>query len=215
MTFIPLRQGCVLDLEPGMAACPNPNADLIILSLFLMFATLVFFAWVAYRAAKGKELDEDTYISARGTQGSLRIGLSLFASGMGIWLLFGPPEVGYYGGFFDVLGYALSATIPFILLAYLGPMIRRRLPTGVTLADYVRSRVGRPMQVYVGLISILYMFTFLFAEFTAIGKAMDYLFNYPPLLAILPVAVFTAAYTAYGGLPASLQTDRWQAWAII
>ena len=215
MTFIPLRQGCVLDLEPGMAACPNPNGDLIILSLFLMFATLVFFAWGAYRAAKGKELDEDTYISARGTQGSLRIGLSLFASGMGIWLLFGPPEVGYYGGFFDVLGYALSAAIPFLLLAYLGPMIRRRLPTGVTLADYVRSRVGRPMQVYVGLISILYMFTFLFAEFTAIGKAMDYLFNYPPLLAILPVAVFTAAYTAYGGLPASLQTDRWQAWAII
>ena len=117
------------------------------LSLLLMLATLVFFAWVGYRAAKGKTLDEDSYISARGTQGSLRIGLSLFASGMGIWLLFGPPEVGYYGGFFDVLGYALSASIPFLLLAYLGPIIRSRLPMGVTLADYVRTRVGTPMQV--------------------------------------------------------------------
>ena len=216
MTPILPKQGCALGLEPGMAGCIGPvDSTLILLSFLLMIATLAFFAWIGYKAAKGKDLDEDAYISARGTQGPLRIGLSLFASGMGIWLLFGPPEVGYYGGFFDVLGYALSAAIPFLLLAHLGPMIRSRLPLGVTLADYVHSRVGRPMQVYVGLISILYMFTFLFAEFTAIGKAMDFLFNYPPLLTILPVAVFTAAYTAYGGLPASLQTDRWQAWAII
>ena len=62
---------------------------------------------------------------------------------------------------------------PFILLAYVGPQIRDRLPTGVTLADYVRIRLGRPMQIYVGLISVLYMFTFLFAEFTAIGKATE------------------------------------------
>ena len=215
MNQIETMQGCLL-ADPNMLGCTGPHSGgLVLLSLLLMLATLVFFAWVGYRAAKGKTLDEDSYISARGTQGSLRIGLSLFASGMGIWLLFGPPEVGYYGGFFDVLGYALSAAIPFLLLAYLGPMIRSRLPMGVTLADYVHSRVGRPMQVYVGLISILYMFTFLFAEFTAIGKAMDFLFGYPPLIAILPVAIFTAAYTAYGGLPASLQTDRWQAWAII
>ena len=31
----------------------------------------------------------------------------------------------------------------------------------------------------------------------------------------MAVAVVTAAYTAYGGLPASLQTDRWQAWMIL
>ncbi|GIT41543.1 MAG: hypothetical protein Ct9H300mP10_05530 [Methanobacteriota archaeon] len=54
------------------------------------------------------------------------------------------------------MGYAVSAATPFLLLAYVGPMIRERLPSGVTLADYVRIRLGRPMQVYVGIISVLY-----------------------------------------------------------
>ncbi|MCH2441173.1 MAG: hypothetical protein MK169_01820 [Candidatus Thalassarchaeum sp.] len=178
----------------------------------LMIATLGFFGYVGYQAATEKELDTDEYLSARGSQSWLRIGLSLFASGMGLWLLFGPSEVGYYGGFWEVLGYAISASTPFLLLAYLGPKIRSILPDGVTLADYVRIRLGRPMQIYVGLISILYMFTFLFAEFTAIGRAMNILSGMEPLYPILLVALVTAAYTSYGGLPASLRTDRWQGW---
>jgi len=186
-----------------------------LLSYVLLLGTLSFFGYVGYSAAAERKMDSDTYMSARGSQSWQRIGLSLFASGMGIWILFGPSEVGYYGGFWDVVGYALSSATPFMLLAYVGPLIREKLPYGVTLADYVSMRLGRPMQVYVGLISVLYMFTFLFAEFTAIGKAMDILAGMEPIVPMVAVAAVTAAYTAYGGLPASLQTDRWQAWMIL
>ena len=186
-----------------------------LLSYVLLLGTLAFFGYVGYTAAAERKMDSDTYLSARGSQSWQRIGLSLFASGIGIWILFGPSEVGYYGGFWDVVGYALSSATPFMLLAYVGPLIREKLPYGVTLADYVSMRLGRPMQVYVGLISVLYMFTFLFAEFTAIGKAMDILAGMEPLVPMVAVAAVTAAYTAYGGLPASLQTDRWQAWVIL
>ncbi len=186
-----------------------------LLSYILLLGTLSFFGYVGYTAAAERKMDSDAYLSARGSQSWQRIGLSLFASGMGIWILFGPSEVGYYGGFWDVVGYALSSATPFMLLAYVGPLIREKLPHGVTLADYVSMRLGRPMQVYVGLISVLYMFTFLFAEFTAIGKAMDILAGMEPLVPMVAVAAVTAAYTAYGGLPASLQTDRWQAWMIL
>jgi len=181
----------------------------------LMACTLIAFGYVGYRASFEKDLDADSYLSARGSQDWLRIGLSLFASGMGIWILFAPSEVGYYGGFWDVVGYAVSAATPFLLLAYVGPMIRERLPSGVTLADYVRIRLGRPMQVYVGLISVLYMFTFLFAEFTAIGKAMDTLSDMEPLIPMAMVGIVTTAYISKGGLPASLATDRVQAWTIM
>jgi len=186
-----------------------------LLSYVLLLGTLAFFGYVGYTAAADRKMDSDAYLSARGSQSWQRIGLSLFASGMGIWILFGPSEVGYYGGFWDVVGYALSSATPFMLLAYVGPLIREKLPYGVTLADYVSMRLGRPMQVYVGLISVLYMFTFLFAEFTAIGKAMDILAGMEPIVPMVAVAAVTAAYTAYGGLPASLQTDRWQAWMIL
>ncbi len=178
----------------------------------LLIATLGFFGYIGFRSGSEKEIDSDEYLSARGSQNWLKIGLSLFASGMGLWLLFGPSEVGYYGGFWEVLGYAMAASSPFLIIAYIGPMIRKRLPSGVTLADYVKIRLGRPMQIYVGIISILYMFTFLFAEFTAIGRAMDLLAGIEPLVPILLVAIVTAAYTSYGGLPASLRTDRWQGW---
>ena len=186
-----------------------------IIAYGLLFATLAIFGWIGYQAGVKNDLNEDEYLSARGSQDWLRIGLSLFASGMGIWILFGPSEVGYYGGFWDVVGYAVSAATPFLLLAYVGPMIRERLPLGVTLADYVRIRLGRPMQVYVGLISVLYMFTFLFAEFTAIGKAMETLSEIEPLIAMGLVGIVTAAYISQGGLPASLATDRVQAWTIL
>lgn len=181
----------------------------------LMLATLGFFGYIGYQAATEKELDADEYLSARGSQDWLRIGLSLFASGMGIWILFGPSEVGYWGGFWDVVGYAVSASTPFLLLAYVGPMIRDKLPDGVTLADYVRIRIGRPMQIYVGMISVIYMFTFLFAEFTAIGKAMKVLSGMDPLIPMIAVGAVTVSYTAYGGLPTSLRTDRIQAWVVL
>ena len=181
----------------------------------LMIATLGVFGYIGYQASNAKEIEADEYLSARGSQNWLRIGLSLFASGMGIWILFGPSEVGYYGGFWDVVGYAVSSATPFILLAYVGPKIRDRLPNGVTLADYVRIRLGRPMQIYVGLISVLYMFTFLFAEFTAIGKATETLSDAEPLVPMFLVGIVTAAYISQGGLPASLATDRIQAWTIL
>ena len=186
-----------------------------LVSYALLLGTLGFFGYIGYSAASEKDMDSDTYMAARGSQNWLRIGLSLFASGMGIWILFGPSEVGYYGGFWDVVGYAVSAATPFLLLAYVGPMIRKRLPSGVTLADYVRIRLGRPMQVYVGLISVFYMFTFLFAEFTAIGKAMETLSEMEPLIPMAMVGIVTAGYISRGGLPASLATDRVQAWTIM
>ncbi len=181
----------------------------------IMIATLGFFGYIGYQSVANKEINSDEYLSARGTQNSMSITLSLFASGMGIWILLAPSEVGYYGGFWDVFGYALSAATPFILLAYVGPMVRKKLPEGVTLADYAKTRAGRPMQIYVGLISILYMFTFLFAEFTAIGKVMEILVGMDPLVPMIAVGVVTAGYTAYGGLPASLETDKIQAWGIM
>ena len=187
----------------------------VLVAYALLLGTLGLFGYIGYQASAAKEIEADEYLSARGSQDWLRIGLSLFASGMGIWILFAPSEVGYYGGFWDVVGYAVSAATPFLLLAYVGPMIRERLPSGVTLADYVRIRLGSPMQDYVGIISVLYMFTFLFAEFTAIGKAMETLSVMEPLIPMALVGIVTAAYISRGGLPASLATDRVQAWTIL
>ena len=185
------------------------------IAYILLFGSLAFFAWLGYRESSENELDTDFFLSARGSQNWIMIGLSLFASGMGIWILFGPSEVGYYGGFYDVFGYALSSATPFILLAYLGPIIRKLTPDGVTLADFVRQKMGRPMQLYVGVISLIYMFTFMFAEYIAIGRAVEFLSGIDFLIPIICVACVTTFYTVIGGLPVSIKTDRIQSLFII
>ena len=183
-------------------------------AFFLLVISLMFFAWLGYKESQGSKLDSDNFISARNSQNWIMIGLSLFASGMGIWILFGPSEVGYYGGFYDVFGYAISSATPFLLLAYFGPIIRNLTPDGVTLADFVRRKMGRPMQLYVGIISILYMFTFMFAEYIAIGRAFEFLSGFDSLLTIILVAITTTFYTTLGGLPVSIKTDRIQSFFI-
>ena len=184
-------------------------------AFLLLVLSLAFFAWLGYNESLKTKLDSDSFFSARNSQNWVMIGLSLFASGMGIWILFGPSEVGYYGGFYDVFGYALSSATPFLLLAYFGPIIRDLTPDGVTLADFVRKKMGRPMQLYVGIISILYMFTFMFAEYIAIGRAFEFLSGFDSLITIIFVAIVTTFYTTLGGLPVSIKTDRIQSFFII
>ena len=87
-----------------------------IIAFSLMLITLIVFAYFGFKYASLSNMDSDKFLSARGTQNWVKIGLSLFASGMGIWVFFGPSEVGYYGGFWDVLGYAVACSAPFYIL---------------------------------------------------------------------------------------------------
>lgn len=184
-------------------------------SLITVLVALAVFAWIGWRAGREGTGTRDDYLTARSSQRGLILGLSFFASGLGAWILFTPPEVGTFGGLGGILGYALAAAGPFVLLSWFGPAVRNRLPEGVTLSGFVRMRFGRLMQVYVGLVSVFYMFIFVTAELTAVGGAVELLGGVKPIVTVLAVAVATAAYTSYGGLRASLRTDSWQAWAVL
>ena len=101
-----------------------------------VFAALVFFIWVALRD-RTPVASLDDYLTARGSQNSTALGLSFLASGMGAWILFVPPEIGAFVGPVALVGYALSAALPFFLLAWLGPAIRQQMPQGRTIAESV------------------------------------------------------------------------------
>jgi SSS family solute:Na+ symporter len=177
--------------------------------------TLAVFAWIGFRAGRGSALTRDNYLAARGTQGGSTLALSLFASGMGVWILFAPPEVGAELGGVAVVGYAVAAATPLVVFAWLGPRLRARHTDGVSLTDWVRHRFGRTFEAYVAAVTAFYMFMFLTAELTAIGGVFGLLAGIEPEAPIIAIAAVTVAYTAYGGLPASLRTDRWQGWLIL
>lgn len=192
---------------------------MLYLTLAVLAAALILFAWIglhARRSDKGTAPDAlDDYCTARNSQGAQALGLSFLASGMGGWILFAPPEIGAFAGPVALAGYALGAALPFMVFAWCGPAIRRHLPQGRSIGEFAQSCYGAAVRRWVALISLLYMLCFLIAELTAIGAITSMLSDVNGNLVIVAVALTTLLYTAWGGLRASLVTDRWQAWLLI
>jgi len=168
---------------------------------------------VLRKDASGNDGDKsgaDFWYSARGTQGPVSLGLSFFASAMGGWVLFAAPKVGALSGWWGTIGYALASSLPFVLFMWLGPIIRRRFTGGFCLTDWVRQRFGRPLQVYVSLVSVFFMWVYVVAELTSIGNLVRDMSGLSPLNSLLPVSIITILYTSLSGLPGSIWTDRLQ-----
>ena len=68
--------------------------------------------------------------------------LSFYASGMGLWIIASPAEVGWYGLGFDVIGYAISAATPLDCFIFTGPKIVDAVPDKATLPQYINKQYG-------------------------------------------------------------------------
>lgn len=183
-------------------------------TLAAIAVSLILFTWLGLRARLA-DGGLDDYVTARNSQGASALGLSFLASGMGGWILFAPPEVGSLVGPVALAGYAVGAALPFMAFAWFGPAIRRRLPEGRSIGEFAQNCYGTGVRRYVALISVLYMLCFLTAELTAIGAITSLLSGINGNIAVVGVAIATLIYTAWGGLRASLMTDRWQSVLLI
>ncbi|MBZ5486266.1 sodium:solute symporter [Halomonas aquamarina] len=177
-------------------------------------AALCCFAFLGL-SARGRTGSLDDYVTARNSQTGTSLGLSFVASGMGAWILFAPPEIGAFIGPVALAGYALGSALPLVVLGLYGPVIRRALPDGRSIAEFAEACYGRGVRHWVTLVSVAYMACFLAAELTAIGAITALLSDVPPGWVIIGVTLTTLLYTVRGGLRASLATDRWQAWLLL
>lgn len=182
-------------------------------TVLTLVIVLGWFAWIGLGVGRDRDVEE--FAVARASQDGTSLGLSFFASGVGAWILFAPPEVGASVGVVGVLGYAVAITVPLAGLVLIGGRLRTLVPAGHNLVEFVRIRYGRTMHIYVIGISLLYMLVALTAELTAAGAVLGRLSSVDPRLGIVAIAAVTTLYTAFGGLRASMRTDRWQAWMLI
>lgn len=181
---------------------------------FLLAVALVFaVAGVAYsrRAIGGLE----DYITARGSMGGTATAATLVASGMGAWILFGPVEAATWGGLPAISGYALGSALPLLAFIALGRRLRRLMPEGHTLTEYVFHRYGRGMYALTLFVTVFYMFVFLAAEITGMALIASLVAGVPLWTTALIVLAATLAYTTYGGLRASIFTDKVQTIVIL
>lgn len=184
-------------------------------TLLVASATVLAFAAMGVHYSRGRVKTVEDYVVARrslGTPGAIG---TCVASFTGAWILFSPPEAAITGGLIALIGYGIGSAAPLLAFAYLGPRIIKAMPAGATISEYAGHRYGPSMRYIVAGVSTFYMFIFLSAELTAISLAFNLVAGVPLAITALLVGVTVVAYTAYGGLRASLVTDRVQAVAII
>ena len=186
-----------------------------------IWATLIALGTAAIFVAAGvvyvrrRALSVEDYLVSRNTAGLGLATATLVASGMGAWILFSPAETGTWAGMAGIVGYAIGAAAPFVAFILLGPRMRQLMPEGHSLTEYVWHRFGPVMYVFILCVVVFYMLVFLSAELTGISLAFELIGDTPLALTALIVGLLTVAYTAYGGMRASLFTDRIQFYLVI
>ena len=184
------------------------SAFLLIIVVSLLFALIGI---VYSRKHRGLS----NYLTAGRNVDTTSLTTSLVASALGAWILFGPASAATWGGIGSVIGYSLGAAFPMIALIFLGIKIRKIFPKGNTLTEFIHRKFGKNLFKLVLILTIFYMFIFLCAEVTAVSMLVNYISGTPLWLTATLVIATTLIYTLYGGLRASILTDKLQFFIVL
>jgi len=198
---------------------PPPPDDLTFTVVCYICAviTLLGFAGIAVTLSRRHHSrDVDTFLTARRSQPLLRVAWSFFASSIGAWAIFLPASYPAFGGWISIITYAVSTGLPLLLISEFGRKILKRAPDVLSLNDFANRMYGRPVQLFVIVLSLINMSVALISEYTAIGDLFEHYVGGPSrVYIILLVGLVTAVYTAKGGLLVSLLTDQLQAGLVL
>jgi len=94
--------------------------------------------------------------------------------------------------------YAFGSVVPLFVFAWLGPLVRKKCPKGFTLTQYTLERFGRINQIYISLMSMIFMTSYMISELSAVGSILNSLTGvdiYAPVISIAVVAtIYTGTY---------------------
>lgn len=179
----------------------------------IVFAALFAIPGLIYARRCQDQLDD--FLVARNSQNSLATLLTLMATTMGTWVLFGPAESATWGGIGAIIGYALGVLVPRLIMIPLGARIRQLMPQGHTLTEFVYNRYGKGVYGFVLTIMLFYLFIGLTAGLTGVAKMVELISPIPLWITASVVMVSTLIYTLYGGLRVTIFTDRVQMLVIL
>ncbi len=140
---------------------------------------------------------------------------TLVASMFGTWVLLSPGETGANFGIVSLVGYAIGMAGIALLYMIVGPRLRELMPNGHSVTEYVRHRFGTAPFLSIAVVIIFIIGIFITAEMTAITTAVHILTGSPAWATAIAVGIVVVAYTSYGGLRASIYTDRIQFWVLM
>jgi Na+/proline symporter len=168
-----------------------------------------FFIGLGYLNSK-KTIDNRNYIIGNRDENTYSLTTSLTASALGAWILFGPASAATWGGFGAVIGYALGAATPMLLLYNFGPKIRKEFPKGLSLTEFIKKRFGLGILKISLFLILFYLVIFLIAEVTAIAFLLKFISKTPLWITAGITLIICLLYILRGGFKLSIITDKYQ-----
>lgn len=114
---------------------------------------------------------------------------------MGSGILFSYPQLATLAGLQGVIVYALSTSLPLLVFASLGPVIRKKCPEGFVLTEWTRQRYGVVTALYLSFLTLVTLFLYMVAELSAIGQVINALTGVNELPVIIVECIVTTIYT--------------------
>ena len=113
-------------------------------TLFILLFTSILFSIIGIYFSKSKA-SISSYLTADRSVGKKSLTASLLASCFGVWILIGPSEAATWGGIGAIIGYALGQGLPFLAFISIGKRMRKIMPEGNSLTQFVLFRFGNTM----------------------------------------------------------------------
>ncbi|KAF2757526.1 hypothetical protein EJ05DRAFT_392652 [Pseudovirgaria hyperparasitica] len=130
---------------------------------------------------------------------------------MGSSILFTYPQIATIAGVQGLVVYALSASLPLLVFAWLGPIIREQCPEGFVLTEWTIQRYGLVTGLYLSLCTLLTLFLYMVAELSALQQVINALTGLNGLPVVIVECFVTTVYTSLAGFKVSFITDNIQA----
>ncbi len=179
------------------------------LGFLIVIVSALFFCVMALWYVRNKKYTLESFIMKRDVSWYAAIATTVVSS-LGAWILFSPAEAAVSFGIMALVGYALGSAAALWIFIWFGSHLRKRMPKGHLLTEYVRIRYGKAMNALIVAISVFYMGVFLTAELTGISLAIQLIYGIPLIVTAVIIAIGTAIYAAIGGIDATIFTDRVQ-----
>lgn len=174
---------------------------LLIFGLTMILITYFFARWKRWHTKEG-------FLVAGRKVNWFFGGTSIAASWIWAPALFVSVQLAYEKGIAGIFWFTLPNIIALAIFAFLAPAIRRKMPKGYTLPQYIKYRLESEKAHKV------YLFPYFFYQIMAItvqifvGGSLIYLLTGIPLTIVMPILLIIALiYTYISGLEASIVTD--------
>lgn len=174
---------------------------LLIFGIAMVLITYFFARWKRWHTKEG-------FLVAGRQVGWFLGGSSIAASWIWAPALFVSVQLAYQKGLAGIFWFTFPNIIALALFAFLAPTIRKKLPEGYTLPQYIKYRLQSEKAHKV------YLFPYFFYQIMAVtvqifvGGSLIFLLTGIPLVVIMPILLIVAlVYTYISGLEASIVTD--------